>query len=391
MPRGLAWLAPVVIIASTLAACGRGAYNVPSDIRALAETSLVFDPVWLVEREGPEYFGGAAFERGGLAVSEEAGLLVATTSDGFVTAFDVVTGEQMWTVESTGEPFAAPPAIHRETVVICVPDGTVRALHLASGGEQWRRDLGEVFHSAAAVTDGAVYVNTATGRVHALSRADGRTLWSVDRRGVGDLRIAGGGQVVEADGIAYTGFPDGSLAAIDGAGELLWLTTLANGETRLVDVDTTPLIVGDAIYAGSFSGGFYRLERATGSVVWRADLRGATSPVWNGTHVVTSTSDGEVVWLDPDSGTTRYSIDLETDSAGDLTPWGERLLLVDPTRGLVALDASRPWTHARFRLETGLTASPAAAGNRVYVLSNGGSVVALDTHWLEASEAYEAP
>lgn len=368
----------VALAALLLGGCGLGRSHVPQDVRVLAQQGVAIEVAWRVQVKDSEYFGPGAYERGGVAVSEDGTRVVATTSRGEVLCVGATSGEVLWRVQTVAEPFAAPPAVADGVVYVAAPDGIVRALHLASGGEVWARALGDVFHSAPVAAGDRVVVNTATGRVHGLNRLTGQVMWQADRQSSSALTVAGGGGASVVGDTTYVGFPDGSLAALDRRGSVVWLADLAAGEERLRDVDTTPLVVDGSVYAASFSGGLARVDTRRGETIWRTDLRGATSPIAVGNRLVTATAEGEVVWLDPSSGEVLARLELDGDAASALVRWGaDYLVLSEPSDGLYILASARPWIHARFNPDTGFSGAAAVHGSRVWALSDGGYLYGL--------------
>ena len=55
-------------------------------------------------------------------------------------------------------------------------------------------------------------------------------------------------------------------------GSVAWLTQLKGEDDRFIDVDSTPVVVGDTLYVTSSSGGVWALDKTTGLVRWRMPL-----------------------------------------------------------------------------------------------------------------------
>src|SRR6185436_1166774 len=102
------------------------------------------------------------------------------------------------------------------------------------------------------------------------------------------------------------GFADGYLVSLDGAtGEVVWARSFAAASDQFVDVDSTPTVVGDVVYASSYSGGFYALDAKDGSVRWRIGIEGVGSVRALGERLYfaapreglhAATLDGHVTW-----------------------------------------------------------------------------------------------
>lgn len=350
---------------------------IPPDVRALVASSIALDVAWRVPLGTQEYFGSDPVERAGVALSSDGRTLIAAVAAGDLVAIDTTTGEVQWQLDLGTEPFASAPSVHGEHVFVGAPDGTFRAYHAGSGGLEWSTDLGRVFNAAPAVDDELVVIATADGGLIALSRDDGRQQWEHTRRSPAQLSIAGGPTPRLWGDTILVGFPDGVVGAYDREGTELWLTNIASGEDRLTDVDTTPLVADDGVYAASFSGGLHRLDRETGDIVWRTEITGATSPVAVGDALVTTTASGSVFWIDPETGAITAELGLDDDAAGPITRSGEFLLVSEPHDGLYVLAASRPWIHARFQPDSGFSSNAVAGSERIYALSDAGVVYGI--------------
>ena len=234
-----------------------------------------------------------------------------------------------------------------------------------------------MFNAPPAIDDELVVVATADGSIVALRRDNGQVLWEQSRTAPSQLSIVGGPSPALWGDAIFVGFPDGVVGAYGRDGDELWLTNIAAGEDRLLDVDTTPLVADSGVYAASFSGGLHRLDLQTGATVWRADITGATSPVAVGDSLVTTTATGSVFWIDPETGTINAELGLDDDAAGPAIRSGDYLLVSEPHDGLYVLAASRPWIHARFQPDSGFSSNAVAGSDRIYALSDAGVVYGI--------------
>lgn len=366
----------LVATAILFAGCRPPTY-IPPDVRALTATNTALDIKWRTPLGQERLFAADPVERAGLALSADGRTVIAAVAAGDLIGLDSSTGDERWRIDVGSEPFSAAPVVHRSYVFIGAPDGSLRAYHADSGGLVWQADLGEVFNAPPSVDDELVVVSTASGRVFALGRESGQVVWEHERALRSELTIAGGPQPTVRDDQIFVGYPDGALGALDRSGNELWLADLGNGEERLRDVDTTPLVAGDAVFAASFSGGLHRVNRTSGESEWHLDVTGATSPLAVDESLVTTTAAGSILWIDPATGTVQSELSLDDDAAGRLVRAGDYLLVGEPHDGLYVLAASRPWIHARFQPDSGFSSDAVASGDTVFALSDAGFVYAF--------------
>jgi polyvinyl alcohol dehydrogenase (cytochrome) len=81
--------------------------------------------------------------------------------------------------EYTGAASSSTPAVFDGTLYLTSWDGTVRALAVTDGAEQWSTTLPSLIDSSPAVTATQIFVSDSKGSVHALDRRSGTLVWSV--------------------------------------------------------------------------------------------------------------------------------------------------------------------------------------------------------------------
>lgn len=182
-------------------------------------------------------------------------------------------GKKSWR-KKLGHALSAGAGIAADLVLVASSDGEVIALSRENGDERWRRDLGGEVLAPPQGDAGVVVVQTADGRLTGLAATDGKKLWQ-HKNDEPILTLRGTATPVVADGIVYTGFASGKLVAIDlETGSLQWdqLVALASGTAeieKLVDVDASPHVTEEIVYATSFNGNLFAFARANGRALWR--------------------------------------------------------------------------------------------------------------------------
>jgi outer membrane protein assembly factor BamB len=201
-------------------------------------------------------------------------------------AFDAATGVQAWTYQALTEPArilaASSPAVSNETVVASFASGELVALRAANGNELWNASLSKA------------------NRTNALS----------------EIRdIAGRPVIYQTDVFAVS--HSNVFAAVD----------LRTGTTRWtlpVSAVTTPWPAGDVVYVVDQAGEVICAAREGGQVYWIRDLNAGlkkkrraywSSPLLASNRLITISSHGEAVALNPKTGATLKSLRL---GSGDL-------------------------------------------------------------------------
>jgi outer membrane protein assembly factor BamB len=313
-------------------------------------------------------------ERGGVAVDPQRALAIVGTRDGWLHAFRR-DGTVAWELKAAGG--FGTPTIEGDTVYVGSSDGNLYAVAIPTGKARWTYAAKEDLSTRPAVAGGLVLVASQQDTVFAVDAATGAWKWHHRREQKAEtLTILGAASVLVGGGAAFAGYSDGFVAALDLAtGAARWERRIAPNGTHL-DVDSIALD-GDRLYAAAYSGAVVAVEARTGKDVWSAALP-AASRVLAGGGFVFAVTPASVVALAPASGAVLWTTPLEGSPGGTPAVAGKWLLVPAGPGGLRWLEAAsgRPLRH--FDPGTGILASPGVGAGRVYVLSNGGDLFALD-------------
>jgi outer membrane protein assembly factor BamB len=315
--------------------------------------------------------------------------LVVGSRAGAVVGVDPAAGHVDWALGvSGGVDSEARYDAARDQVYLGTDDGTFYAVDPGRGRVRWSyRAKGAIERAAEFGGAGGdlVYVATAADRVFALDAATGKWRWQYERETPEGFTIHGyaGPRLLGSQLLA--GFADGYLVSLAAAtGEVQWARSLASASDQFVDVDSTPTVVATdhqkLVLASSYSGGLYALDPSDGAVRWRLGIEGVGAATQHdrrlyfaaprqGLHA--TDLDGHVVWR---QGLT---------AAGDLTRpqvVGRYLIFSGSRAGLFVVDRESGELLELFNPGHGICAAPTLdlRAGRLYIISNGGSLYALD-------------
>ncbi len=321
------------------------------------------------------------------------GRFVIGSRAGNVVGVDTAQGHVDWAVTVSGgvDSEARFDADH-DQVYVGADDGSFYALDAQHGTPRWTYrakgaiERGAVFGGAGAAS-GLVYVATAADRLFALEAATGKWRWQYERETPEGFTIHGYSGPRLSGAHVFAGFADGFLVSLAaGTGEVQWARSLAAASDQFVDVDATPALVkapgaaGDLLYTASYSGGLYAVDARDGNVRWRVPTEGVGTITPAGDRLYfaaprqglhASDLQGHVVWR---QGLTE---------AGDLTPpvvVGRYLIFSGSRAGLFIVDRETGELVELFNPGQGICSAPTLdlAARRLYVLTNGGTLYALD-------------
>jgi outer membrane protein assembly factor BamB len=265
-----------------------------------------------------------------------------------------------------------------DTVYAGSADGRLYALTIPTGKVRWQYKADEDLTTRPAVASGSVFVSSLQDTLFCVDAATGAWKWHHRRETRSDgFTIFGAASAVAGPDAVYAAYSDGFAAALDPrTGAARWERQIAPADDQL-DVDDLALD-GGRLYAAAYSGAVLALDARTGDAVWKASVPGvARLAVAAGLVIAVSgtsiqglsIADGAQVWTVPLGGGSAH---------GEPAVAGKWLLVPSGESGLRWLEASTGRPLRVFEPGSGISGPPAVLGRRVYVLSNGGDLYALD-------------
>ena len=314
--------------------------------------------------------------------------------DRFPRESDYWAGTLLWRYETGGNGDSA-PTVSNGAVYVGSWNGHIHALDAATGDILWQNQVNREGSpdSSPAVSGGIVYVGSWEGHIYALDAATGDLLW---RYQVGVSGSSGSSSPAVSGGVAYfVGYWGGdslrlgnaSLFALDAVtGNLLW--RFGFGDYK----PSSPAVSGGIVYVGFWNGHIYALDAVTGNLLWRHDTDGMvdSSPAVSGGVVYVGSNDHHLYALDAATGELLWR--YETDSMVDSSPAvSGGVVYVGSRYGhLYALDAATGELLWRYDADSRVGSAPAVSGGVVYVGSDDHHLYALDAATGELLWRYNA-
>ncbi|MGI9246818.1 MAG: outer membrane protein assembly factor BamB [Steroidobacteraceae bacterium] len=359
-----------------LAGCGKDkAVDPPAELVDLKPT-LAVDKLWSSNVGGSE-----AELRLSLGLQLDDGTLYAAARDGTVEAIDPATGKSKWSLDLKAN-LAAGPGVGGNLVAVGSSDGEVIALD-RTGKRLWKARINGEVLAAPLVTGDRVVVRTVDGRLRSLDAATGKEQWSVEEL-VPRLSLRGTAPPVLAGENVLAGFDSGKVVSYALAtGDIAWQAQVSTPRgrselERLADVDSVVRVDGGDGYAVGYQGRVVMFALDSGQVWWNRDLSSYRGLALDGDQLYVPTSQGTVVALRRRDGTVLWQQEgLKNRGLGAAAVIGTTVAVGDFDGYLHWLDRDTGKFVARARPGSArISAAPVVDGNRMYVLDDGGRIVA---------------
>ena len=380
-------LVPVVLLAASLGACVRVPYQRADAMSAEPVEPLGEDRLSLhwkfatADRKTevePQEFASAAVWADSLYIG---------SANGWFFALRAANGGVRWR-KKLGAVNCA-PLVLGTNLYVGTSDGSLIAMDAQTGQEKWRyQSRGPIDQTPAATSELIVFSNEAD-QVVAVDAVTGKFKWQYKTETPEEYTLRGHAGVAIDNDLVYTGFSNGTLAALRrDTGSVAWSTSLKGEADRFMDVDATPIVIDNFVFASSSSGGVYALDKQTGLVRWRMPFYDVAMPSATG-NVGGLASDGKALYVSvADLGT--YALDLSGNiiwrvgarGGGEpATPvvFNDVLVYSLAKDGMFVADRKTGATLEYFDPGDGVSAEPTITGDgRLYVMSNRGILYAFD-------------
>ena len=185
-----------------------------------------------------------------------------------------------------------------------------------------------------------------------------------------------------------TGFSDGFLVALGARdGDVLWARSLAGPAEQFMDVDATPVVIGDTVVGASYGSGLTGLDLRDGRPLWRlgvpgvAGLEAVAGKLYfanSETGLNAMDAQGNILWRQGGGRGGGKNPELWGDVTAPL-PVKDYLLVATSKAGLFVAEKAGGALVRAFNPGGGLCSRPVndSKTGMVFALSNGGRVYAL--------------
>ena len=315
-----------------------------------------------------------------------------------VRAFDAASGRVLWATQfgtekgNSSSLFGGGVATSGGRVYATNGLGFVASLDAGNGGIVWQQRLGGPLRGAPSIDGDTLYAMSQDNQIFSLKTADGTTRWS-NPAALEIAGVFGTGAPAIAQSTVVAGFSSGELNAYRSEnGRLVWQdalsrTSISTSVATLSDIDASPVIDNNQVFAVGQGGRMVALDLNSGQRIWEINIAGIATPWVTGDWVYVVTDDAKLVSIARQTGKIRWINQLpayqnEKKKNGPISYVGPVLaggrLIVAGSNGVVInVDPDKGGFQSQTNLGAGVHVSPVVANQTLYLLDDRGRLNAF--------------
>ncbi|MEY4256485.1 MAG: hypothetical protein RLZZ141_1712 [Pseudomonadota bacterium] len=265
----------------------------------------------------------------------------------------------------------------------------IAGLDAKTGALLWKTPVEAPIHAAPTVSGGRLFVVSTDNELLTVDTATGALGWNYQAL-VEPARILEATSAAISGDTVIAGFASGELIALrTGNGNDIWSEVLSrasrtNALSEIRDIPGRPVIYKGDVFAVSHSGVFAATDLRTGTARWSLPVSGISTPLPVGDVVYVVSKPGEVICVSRETGQVYWIVDMNKDrKKKQRAAWSgpvlasNRLIVVSSTGELVALNPKTGTVEKTVKLGTPALLSPIAVNDTLYLVGDKGVLLAI--------------
>ena len=301
-------VAVLAVMSTAVIGCNRGikpVVNDPVKLVQIAEPISVLQPVFSTDIGNKKASKKDPLD---LQVGYVNGQIVTASRGGDLTGFNSA-GERLWSI-NVGDQITGGVALDAlsQTAIISTRGGQVMAFDSVTGAKRWQKQLSGSVLTPALITNNRVILSANDGFLHGLSLQTGQSVWQFATQ-VPAISVRGSAAPTLLDSkTALLATADGRLHAVTtDSGLPQWSRRVGVGTgssevERMSDVDGTPIVDKNQLFAISYSGQLLGIDLASRQVMFVNELASLKSLAVNNQQVIATSLEGKVVAYNRSNG-----------------------------------------------------------------------------------------
>ncbi|MBP9692586.1 MAG: PQQ-binding-like beta-propeller repeat protein [Alphaproteobacteria bacterium] len=322
------------------------------------------------------------------------GILYAMDTYGQVSALKVDSGDVLWSTDISPESHGSAIiggglAYGGGKVFVTSPHAEVLALEAATGKILWRLATPSPVRAAPTLAKGRLFVLTISNQLEVIDAETGNRLWN--HAGITEhAGLLGTASPAVSNGVVVVTYSSGEIYALKAEnGHQLWTETLSSTRrpdslSSLSHIKAFPVIDKDKVIIIGHNQKMAAYDLNRGERLWERHIGGTRTPAVVGGYVFMINSHNELLCLTRNHGQVVWVRKLDSDQEHPYkVVWngpqvaGNKLYVVSQGGNLIAVDPTTGKNLSNLQLDVPVSLPPFVAQETLYILNDDGDVTAF--------------
>jgi outer membrane protein assembly factor BamB len=315
-----------------------------------------------------------------------------------VSALDANTGKRIWenqlkAANPQWDEFSVGGglAIADDKLIIASGFAYVAGLNLADGKEAWRLRVDSPLSSSPAILGNRAFLTSTNNDFYAVDTDTGQIIWN-DQALSETARVLSSPSPAVNQDLLVVGYSSGELIAyLPANGRRLWTDTLTSTGrytplSAINDIAGKPTIQDGIVYVASHSGILTAIDARSGTRLWSKTFGSRQGPVIGGDYLYVVGTNSKVIAANKIDGKIAWVRDLpefKDNNRDQRIVWtgpliaSNRLVITSSDGDVIALSPQDGSTIADLKIGQSVFIEPIAASGKIFVLTDQAQLVAI--------------
>jgi outer membrane protein assembly factor BamB len=282
----------------------------------------IFKAAWIKNLD-PEYTSGnLPIGLGAPSVFKD--IVFMGSLEGYMRAYDLETGRVLWSVKEETA-LGAPVEFFSDHIAYGGQNGRLFVRHYLTGKLKYAIDLNSPVESAPLFHQGRLLVYLRGHQIVHMDAETGKILWVYKRAVPITTTLQRVTRPLIIGNKIIVGFADGFVGALSAEeGLLLWETKIVDN-SKFMDVDLDPLLVGGVIITGSPSADLKAINPENGALAQSFGVNVMANPMVKNEQLILGTTDGDILLMGLD-GKISKQIKISDQPVSAVTWWKDYII-----------------------------------------------------------------
>lgn len=257
-------------------------------------------------------------------------------------------------------------------------DGFFYSVNAETGRVNWRYEVRNIHASRPAFAGGRVFVTTSDDTVYAFDAGSGDWLWHYKRRSAEIATIVGASSPLVLGEEIFAGLSDGYLVSLSlQEGKLRWEKKLHDAR-KFTDLNADLVVSQNQVFVPSYDGALYSIDLKTKNILWKFEAGGARSVTLDEDRLYLPSSDGNIYALKKESGQKLWQFEIDDGTPTEIAMTPDALIFGSSREYLYLVEKHDGSLKYRMNIGegSGFYSAPLynAKSRMMYILSGAGNL-----------------